>query len=189
MTYKTKFIFDGIVYVENCVNDKRSYAKLIDGKEVPVSDTEINKFQKLYNNYTSYVIADYYLSKNMQITDPKVRNTIRPVLAKVESILPIAYRNPFYNNLKTMHFILEKESTDYDATFHINISEDGLLLPSLRIAIYSPSTNTISINKTYFQGILKNKGMKPAIDELQSSILLYTFPQSNSPLEKLTLAA
>ena len=170
MTYKTKFIFDGIVYVENCVNDKRSYAKLIDGKEVPVSDAEINKFQKVYNNYTSYVIADYYLSKNMQITDPKVRNTIRPVLAKVESILPIAYRNPFYNNLKTMKFILEKESMEHDATYRIDISEEGILLPSLHIATYFPSINTISINKTYFQSMLKSSGIKIAVDNLQSAI-------------------
>ncbi len=164
MTYKTKYTIDDITYYETSINGKVSYTKLVDNKEVPVSKEELTYFKNNFKSYLSFFIADYYLSKNSDIGLLEKR-LIRPILLKVEEIIPISYRKDFYKNLKTLKVIFEEESNKPDAHFKAKeVKNRGHV-----VALYD-SHNTLLINKNYFKKFISQNDNQTAVDTFKSTI-------------------
>ncbi len=164
MTYKTKFIIDGITYFENSINGKVSYTKIENNHEVPVSHQELSYFQNNFSSYLSFFIADYYLSKNNNI-DLLEKRLIRPILSKVEEIIPTSYRTDFYKNLKTLKVVFEEESNKSKAHFKAKETKTKGHV----VALYD-SHNTLLVNKTYFQKTILKSDNKSAVTIFKSTI-------------------
>ncbi len=161
MTYKTKFIFEGTTYFINSLEGNVTYTKLVNNEEVSANEEEVIKVKSSFSSYLDYFIVDYYLAKNKKM-DALVKKIIKSVLVKVLEIIPTNYREDFYHNLKTLDVVFQEEKKE-------NFTNKELNHNYAVVALYK-SSNTLLINKTYFQKVVSKKDNEEAVTLFKTTI-------------------